>query len=80
MSCEFEEVQSLDFEFRDICRSCLRFYHAAVGVNFFIIAIIAGLLGFSQIVGTATWIAQVLFVVFLILAIVSLLTGRKPVM
>lgn len=49
-------------------------------LTFFIIAIIAGLLGFSQIVGTATWIAQALFVVFLILAIISLLTGRKPVM
>ncbi|ADG69287.1 protein of unknown function DUF1328 [Planctopirus limnophila DSM 3776] len=49
-------------------------------LTFFILAIIAGLLGFSQIVGTATWIAQALFVVFLILAVISLLTGRKPVM
>ncbi|MBA4030189.1 MAG: DUF1328 domain-containing protein [Planctomyces sp.] len=47
-------------------------------LTFFIIAIIAAVLGFSQVAGTATWIAQVLFVVFLILAIISLISGRRP--
>lgn len=47
-------------------------------LTFFIVALIAALLGFTQIAGTASWIAQVLFVVFLVLAIVSLLTGRRP--
>lgn len=47
-------------------------------VTFFIIAIVAGVLGFSGIAGTATSIAWILFVVGLILAVVFMLTGRKP--
>jgi uncharacterized membrane protein YtjA (UPF0391 family) len=52
-------------------------YWAAV---FFIIAIIAAIFGFGQIVTGATQIAFVLFWVFLVLFIVSLLTGviRRP--
>lgn len=46
-------------------------------LTFFIIALIAGALGFGGIAGEATWIAHVLFVVFLILFLVSLLTGRR---
>lgn len=42
-----------------------------------IIAIIAGVLGFGIIVGTAALIAQVLFVVFLILFVVSLFRRRR---
>ena len=38
---------------------------------FLIVAIIAAVLGFGYLAGTAMWIAKVLFVVFLILAIVS---------
>jgi uncharacterized membrane protein YtjA (UPF0391 family) len=45
---------------------------------FLIIALIAGALGFFQLEGTAMWIAKVLFVVFLILFIISLVTGRRP--
>ena len=44
----------------------------------FVIAIIAAGLGFGGLAGTATSIAQVFFVVFLILALVSLITGRRP--
>ncbi|MDZ4261588.1 MAG: DUF1328 domain-containing protein [Pseudomonadota bacterium] len=47
-------------------------------VTFLIIAIIAGVLGFSGIAGTATSIAWILFVVGLVLALVFMLTGRKP--
>ena len=39
----------------------------------------AALLGFAGIAGTAAWIAQVLFVVFLALFLVSLIFGRKRV-
>ena len=46
---------------------------------FFIIAIIAGVLGFGVIAGTAAWIAKVLFLVFLVLFLVSLIGGRRPV-
>jgi uncharacterized membrane protein YtjA (UPF0391 family) len=46
--------------------------------TFLIIAIIAGVLGFSGIAGTAVNIAWVLFVVGLILAVVFALIGRRP--
>jgi uncharacterized membrane protein YtjA (UPF0391 family) len=42
-------------------------------VVFFIIAILAALLGFWVIAGTAAWIAKICFVVFLILAVLSFL-------
>ena len=46
-------------------------------ITFFIIALIAGALGFGVIGGTAMTIGKVLAVVFLILAVVSLLRGRS---
>jgi len=45
-------------------------YYAVV---FFIIAIIAAVLGFGVIAGTAAMVAKVLFIVFLILAVLSFL-------
>ena len=44
---------------------------------FLIIAIVAVVLGFGVVAGTAAWIAKVLFFVFLILFIVGLLTGMR---
>jgi uncharacterized membrane protein YtjA (UPF0391 family) len=41
-------------------------------ITFLVIALIAGLLGFGVVAGTAAWIAKVLFVVFLVLFLVSL--------
>ena len=46
---------------------------------FFVIAIIAGVLGFGGIAVGAAGIAKVLFVVFLIGAIVTLIAGRSRV-
>lgn len=46
-------------------------------ITFLIIALIAGVLGFGVVAGTAAWIAKVLFVVFLVLFIVSLVSGRR---
>lgn len=46
-------------------------------VTFFVIAIIAAVLGFTGIAGTATSIAWILFVGFLILAVLSFLFGRR---
>ena len=46
-------------------------------VVFLVIALIAGFFGFWQLEGTAVWIAKVLFVVFLVLFVVSLVTGRR---
>ena len=45
-------------------------------ITFLIIAIIAAVLGFGGIAGTATGIAKVLFVIFLVLFVVSLIFGR----
>jgi len=42
---------------------------------FFVIAIVAAIFGFGGIAGAATGIAQILFIGFLILAVVALLTG-----
>lgn len=48
-------------------------------VTFFIIAIVAAVLGFTNIAGSAIDIAKVLFVVFLVLAGISFLLGRRVV-
>jgi uncharacterized membrane protein YtjA (UPF0391 family) len=46
-------------------------------LTFLIIALVAGLLGFGMVAGTAASIAKILFAVFLILFVVSLITGRR---
>lgn len=45
-------------------------------VTFFVIAIIAALLGFTSIAGSAVEIAKILFFVFLIMAVVTLVYGK----
>lgn len=48
-------------------------------LTFLVIALIAAVLGFGGIAGSAAWIAQVLFGLFLILFLVSLIfRGRPP--
>jgi uncharacterized membrane protein YtjA (UPF0391 family) len=47
-------------------------------VVFFLIAIVAALLGFSGIAAGAASIAKILFFVFLVCAVVSLLLGAFP--
>jgi len=46
-------------------------------VIFLLIALLAGILGFGVIAGTAALIAKVLFVIFLVLFIASLLRAKK---
>ena len=46
-------------------------------VTFFVIAIVAAVLGFTRIAGSAIDIAKILFFVFLVLAAVSFILGRK---
>ena len=46
-------------------------------VTFLIIALIAAVLGFSGIAGTAVNIAWILFVVGLVLSIILFITGRR---
>lgn len=45
-------------------------------IIFLIIAIIAGALGFGVIAGTAATMAKILFVIFFVLWVASLLRGR----
>jgi uncharacterized membrane protein YtjA (UPF0391 family) len=45
-------------------------------ITFLVIAIMAAVLGFGGIIGTAAGIAKVLFFVFLALFVVSLFFGR----
>lgn len=44
---------------------------------FLLLAIVAGILGFSVIAGTAAMIAKVIFVIFLVLFIASMLFAKK---
>jgi len=46
-------------------------------VTFFIVAIIAAVFGFGGIAASATEIAKILFFIFLVLFVVSLLLGRR---
>jgi len=47
------------------------------GIAFLVVAVIAGVLGFTVIVGTAAFIAKLLFFVFLVMFVVSLFRGRN---
>jgi uncharacterized membrane protein YtjA (UPF0391 family) len=51
-------------------------YWAAV---FLIIALIAGVFGFGGVMAGAAGIAKVLFFVFLVLFVISLIMGRRPI-
>lgn len=48
-------------------------------LTFLIIALIAAVLGFSGIAGTAAGLAKVCFMVFLVLFLVSFFTGKRTV-
>jgi uncharacterized membrane protein YtjA (UPF0391 family) len=50
-----------------------------MALTFLVVAIIAGVLGFTGIAGVATNIAWILFVVGLILALVFAVMGRRAV-
>ncbi len=44
---------------------------------FLFLGIIAGIFGFTGIAGTATWIAQIFFFLFLIAAVASMIWRRN---
>jgi uncharacterized membrane protein YtjA (UPF0391 family) len=46
-------------------------------IIFLVLAIVAAIFGFGTLAGTAAWIAKVLFILFVVLFIVSLLFGRR---
>ena len=45
---------------------------------FLVVALLAGVFGFWGLEGTAMQIARILFFLFLVLFIISLVTGRRP--
>ncbi len=47
-------------------------------ITFLIIALVAAVLGFGGIAGTAVGFAKIIFFVFLVLFAVSLVFGRRP--
>lgn len=47
-------------------------------VTYLIIAIIATVLGFGRIAGTAVGTAKILFIVFLIMATAMFVMGKRP--
>ena len=61
---------------RDPCHTNLLTNMLNYAVIFLIVAILAGVLGFGVIAGTAATIAKICFVVFLVLCLFSLLGGR----
>lgn len=48
-------------------------------IVFFVVALVAAVFGFGGIAGEAAWVGKILLFVFLILAVVSLVLGRKGV-
>ena len=44
---------------------------------FLIVALVAAVLGFTGIAGELTWMAKILFFLFLIVFVVSLILGRR---
>lgn len=50
----------------------------SLAVFFLLVAIVAGLFGFGIIASSAAGLAQILFFVFIVLFIASLIFGRRP--
>jgi len=46
-------------------------------IVFLVVAIISGILGFGFVAGAAASIAKILFVIFLVLFVISLIFGRR---
>jgi uncharacterized membrane protein YtjA (UPF0391 family) len=70
-SVRFATRDTLQWPMKAIATGVARMLHYAI--VFLVVAIIAAVLGFGIIAGTAAWIAKLLFVVFLILAVVTFL-------
>jgi uncharacterized membrane protein YtjA (UPF0391 family) len=46
-------------------------------VTFFILAIVAGILGFTGVAGTLAWGAKMLFIAFIVLTIIFAVLGKR---
>lgn len=45
---------------------------------FLVLAIVAGALGFGVLAGTAALIAKICLLIFVVMLVISLVTGKKP--
>ncbi len=50
-----------------------------LAITFFVLALVAALFGFTGIAGTANWLAQIFFAVFLVLFLISLVYRSRKV-
>ena len=50
-----------------------------LSITLLVVALIAGLLGFTTIAGTAIEFAKIVFVIFLVLFVVSLIFGNRRI-
>lgn len=50
-----------------------------LAIIFFVVAVVSGALGFWGLENTSAEVAKILFVGFIVLAVVSLLVGRRAV-
>jgi len=48
------------------------------GLMFLVVALLAAVLGFGALAGTAAWAAKIVFIVAIVIWIVSLFTNRRP--
>ncbi len=48
-----------------------------LAILFLVIALISALFGFTNVAGTSMWAAQIVFFVFLVLFVVSLVMGGR---
>ncbi|ADP02476.1 membrane protein [Salmonella phage GEC_vB_MG] len=48
------------------------------GLMFLVIALIAAVLGFGALAGTAAWAAKVVFIVAIVVWIISFFADRRP--
>jgi len=51
-----------------------------LSITLLVIALIAGVLGFTTVAGAAVEFAKIIFVIFLVLFVASLLFGRRRVL
>ena len=50
-----------------------------LAITFFVLALVAAVLGFGNMAGDLAWIAKILLFVFLVLAVLSFIMGRRVV-
>ena len=48
-------------------------------ITFLIIALVAAVLGFGALAGTAAYFAKILFIIALVVFLISLIAGRRKV-